>query len=275
MSNDNWNEVWREKMIQNQISYRNIHWSQRWNDDQSVSYFHKHMMEMEKNSINLVSQLPTGKNLQVLEIGPGAGPITIPLSSVVGSITAIEPSLHMGKKLEENLHKNNISNVSIIQKRWEDIDQYLDLQGPYDLVLASHSLGMNDIKSALHKMNQVSSKFVYLFWFLQSSFMEQQYIKLWPIIHGTDFSPLPKADLLCQILKGMDIHPNFEPFETENIYRYDSLDQAVTDFSQKFGIFDDDKKEIILKFICDYRDPDTHEIVIRGKTSNAKIWWEK
>jgi ubiquinone/menaquinone biosynthesis C-methylase UbiE len=275
MATTNWNEIWSAKMRNNQISFRNIHWSERWNDDQSVIFLNKHETEMQSHSIDLVNHLPTGKNIRVLEIGPGTGPITIPLSNKVSHITAVEPSLYMAEKLIDNLQRNQIANVSIIHKRWEDIDPHRDLKGSYDLVLASHSLGIDEIEPVLRKMNNISSKYIVLFWFLHSSFLEQHYIRLWPALHGIDFCPLPKSDIIYQILIQMGIQPNLEPYEIENVYRYESIDEAVTDFSLKFGISDGNNSQIIKIFVIENSTTNNNKIIITGKSTNAKIWWER
>ena len=270
-----WNDFWDECLNKNQASFNNIHWSQRWNDDISVQRFNTHSINNQKNSKELILKIKTEKSFRVLEIGPGTGPVTIPLSYVVEHITAIEPSNHMATILKSNLETSHIRNVTVIQKRWEDIDLKADLFGMYDLVLASHSLGMNDLQSALQKMNDLSSRFVYLFWFFRSSFLEHHYIKLWPDLHGKEYSPLPKADVICQILLQMGIKPDVDIYETENIYRYENMDEAVDDISKKFGVIDDNKKDIIIGFIQKNNKSKDNGIIITGRSTNAKIWWQK
>jgi hypothetical protein len=66
--------------------------------------------------------------------------------------------------LKENIKAEGLINVSWIHKKWEDVD-LKDLDAPYDVVVASFSLAMPDIREAVIKMNKVSSKYVYLNWF--------------------------------------------------------------------------------------------------------------
>ncbi len=275
MDHVDWNGVWSDKMKKNQDSYQNIHWSQRWNNDQSAKRFNKHAIGMRNHSMKLVDELLTNPHDHILEIGPGTGPLTIPLSSKVDHITAIEPSPCMIKVLKENLKKHHIQNVSIIQKRWEDVDPLLDLHGPYDLVLASHSFGMDNLKPALQKMDDVSSGYVYLFWFLHSSFLEQAYIRLWPSLHGKDYNPLPKSDVIYQILLQMGIQPEFEPYVTENQYCYSCIEEAVSDLSINFGFFTRSPPQIIEDFIRQKSFSKNDNVNIFGTSMNAKIWWKK
>ncbi|HWQ66478.1 MAG TPA: methyltransferase domain-containing protein [Methanospirillum sp.] len=267
--------VWSDKLKKNQESYQNVHWSQRWNDDQSAIRFNKHVIGMRNHSQNLVDGLLINPNYHILEIGPGTGPLTIPLSSRVEHITAIEPSPYMIKVLKENLDEHHIQDVSIIQKRWEDIDPQLDLYGPYDLVLASHSLGMDNLKAAIQKMDDVSSGYVCLFWFFNSSFLKSAYITLWPSLHGKEYNPLPKSDVIYQILLQMGIHPEFKPYVTENQYRYSSIEEAISDFSINFGFFNRSPPHILEEFIRENSFTKNDDVHIAGTSMNAKIWWHK
>lgn len=47
--------------------------------------------------------------------------------------------------MREKMAEFGVRNISVVQKRWEDVDVEKDLQPPYDVVVASFSLGMQDI----------------------------------------------------------------------------------------------------------------------------------
>jgi len=75
----------------------------------------------------------------VLDIGAGPGTITIPLAKIVKKVVAIEPSREMIKYLEEFSKENNVNNIEVINKRWEEISD-TDIHEKFDLVLCSHVL---------------------------------------------------------------------------------------------------------------------------------------
>jgi hypothetical protein len=43
---------------------------------------------------------------------------------------------------KSQMQHSGVQNISVVQKRWEDVDVKEDLQPPYDVVIASFSLGM-------------------------------------------------------------------------------------------------------------------------------------
>ena len=53
---------------------------------------------------------------------------------------------------------------------WEDVDIARDLKAPYDIVIASLSLTMYDIREALQKMDAAATDSVHLFWFADMAF---------------------------------------------------------------------------------------------------------
>ena len=98
-------------------------------------------------------------------------------------VTAVEPS-SMARVLQENLEERGIENVECVQKRWEEVDLERDLKPPYDLVVASFSLGMTDIKGAIQKMMAVSSGRVYLAWFVGDTSWDVQSREVSALLSG-------------------------------------------------------------------------------------------
>ena len=124
--------------------------------------------------------------------------------------------------LRERAAKEGITNISCVQKRWEDVDIARDLAGPYDIVIASLSLTMEDIRAALEKMDAVSRQYVCLYWFVDLPFWERMYADLWEPLHGTPYYSGPKADCLFDVLYQMGIYPNVEMLPLSKEYRFAS-----------------------------------------------------
>ncbi len=91
----------------------------------------------------------------VLDIGAGAGAFAIPLAAAARRVTAVEPSPSQVRQLRENMKRAQISNIDVIESRWEDVDT-ATLES-HDLVLAVHSLQMQDIATALRHMCRAAS----------------------------------------------------------------------------------------------------------------------
>ena len=98
-------------------------------------------------------------SMEVLEIGPGPGTVTVPLSKLVRQVTAVDLSLRNIAHLEENLREEGCENVEVINKNWLRIDDDT-LRDRYDLVFCSHFLWMiPDLEEHLAKMENASRRY--------------------------------------------------------------------------------------------------------------------
>ncbi len=161
----------------------------------------------------------------------------------------------------------------MIPSAWEDLDPAV-LGGPFDLVIASFSLSMVDIRAALEKMHAVCSGEVHLWWFLtpppwgrvlQTSgrrFTE-------PSLH---FEPM--AGCLFNVLLQMGLVPAFEPESAGDAHRYGTLDEIVDEFAHRTnrrgGTHDDQIREGIRRL---FRQDDDGAWVLDWPSWQAHIWW--
>jgi ubiquinone/menaquinone biosynthesis C-methylase UbiE len=211
----------------------------------------------------------------VLDIGAGPGTLAIPLAPRVKEITAIEPGEGMVAILNERMKKKGITNVTTIQKRWEDIDPPSDFDGQYDVVIASLSLTMEDIRLALQKMDAVSREYVYLFWFVDMPFWEKMYADLWEPLHGSKYHPGPKADCLFVVLYQIGIYANVEMLPLKKEYRFTTLDEMTAFFRRRFNVITEEQERVMADYLKPLIRTIGYEIVISGYSTFAKIWWRK
>ena len=212
---------------------------------------------------------------RVLDIGAGPGTLAIPLAPRVKEITAIEPGKGMVDLLNENMKKDGITNITCIEKRWEDIDIKNDLSGKYDIVLASLSLTMEDIRQSLAKMDTASSGYVYIFWFADPPFWEKMYIDLWPALHDEIYYPGPKADCLFNVLYQMEILPNIEMLPLDKVYRFSTRKKMVEFFQNRFAAKTKKQRKVLDAYLSPLIRTEGNEVVISGNSLLAKVWWKK
>ncbi len=94
-------------------------------------------------------------DFEVLEIGPGPGTLTIPLSEKVKKITCVDASKLNLEILRENLTEKGIKNVELINGHWEKVK----IENSFDLVVCSHFLWMvDDLEKHLEKMEELSRR---------------------------------------------------------------------------------------------------------------------
>jgi precorrin-6B methylase 2 len=89
----------------------------------------------------ITSKLTIDSKCTVLDIGAGTGALAIPLSKMVSHVTAVEPSEVMLSCLKENMLEGKIANIDVINKRWEEVIPFEDVN-KHDVLIASYSLSI-------------------------------------------------------------------------------------------------------------------------------------
>ena len=84
----------------------------------------------------------------IIDVDGGAGRYALPLALKCRHVTVIEPSPAMCRSLKEQAEDSGISNISVIQSSWEDVN--ID---PADVVLCSHVIGgTREVQEFLKKL---------------------------------------------------------------------------------------------------------------------------
>ncbi len=232
-----WNEIWKSRQILHESSKHFDDPSHNWNKRENAErYDSTSRSEYDERIVTTINGLEITKESTVLDIGAGPGTLAIPLAPHVKVITAVEPGEGMAAIMNERMIKDSITNFTIIRKRWEDIIPASDLFGQYDVVIASLSLTMEDIRLALRKMDAVSRGSVYLFWFVDMPFWERMYSDLWEPLHGLPYNPGPKADCLFGVLYQMGIYANVEMLPLKKEYRFKTEGEMTAFFRRRFNV---------------------------------------
>ncbi len=271
-----WNEIWKARQHLYESSKHSDDPSHNWNKRENAErYDSTSRSEYDERIMTTINGLDITRESRVMDIGAGPGTLAIPLASRVKDITAIEPGEGMTAIMAERMKKDGISNISIIRKRWEDIIPASDLFGQYDVVVASLSLTMEDIRLALRKMDEVSRGSVYLFWFVDMPFWERMYADLWEPLHGLPYHPGPKADCMFGVLYQMGIYANVEMLPLKKEYRFTTKDEMTAFFRRRFNVTKPEQERVLDDYLKPLIRKEGSEIVISGDSTFAKIWWNK
>jgi SAM-dependent methyltransferase len=274
--NPDWNEIWKARQSLHESSKHFDDPSHNWNKRENAErYDSSSRYEYDDRVTITIAGLDLTKKSRVLDIGAGPGTLSIPLAPRVKEITAIEPGEGMVTILNERMKKEGITNITTIQKRWEDIDTSSDLSGKYDVVIASLSLTMEDIRLSLQKMDVASRDSVYLFWFVDMPFWEKMYADLWKPLHGSEYYSGPKADCLFGVLYQMGIYANVVMLPLKKEYRFETLDAMTAFFRRRFNITTPLQDKILDEYLSPRFRHEDNAIVISGVSTFAKIWWKK
>jgi ubiquinone/menaquinone biosynthesis C-methylase UbiE len=265
-------EIWKTMMTESKKT--NFESDRFWTTEEAVKYDTQIKMDNWSFSRNLIKRIDFTPDSKILDIGSGPGTLTIPLAGMVKHVTAVEPSDGMLYCLKENIKAIGLNNVSWVQKKWEDVD-LKDLNAPYDVVVASFSLAMPDIREAVIKMNDVSSKYVYLNWFAGMPSWEKTYAEAWQRVHGTSYNIHPQIDCIYKVLYDMGIYPNVTVYPDYWELVYPGMEAAVTHYRRIVNATTAEHDAILQKYISEAFSCENGSIRMKEKSYTAWLWWEK
>ena len=209
----------------------------------------------------------------VLDIGPGPGNLAIPLAAAGRRVVAVEPAAPMREVLSRNAADAGVE-IEVVPSAWEDVDP-AGLGGPFDLVIASFSLSMVDIRAALEKMHAVCRGEVHLWWFVTPPPWGRVLRELWPALHGAEYHFEPMAGCLFNVLLQMGLVPAFEPEFGGGVQRYGTLEETVDEFAHRTnrrgGTHDDLIREGVRRL---FRQDDEGAWVLDWPSWQAHLWWD-
>lgn len=270
-----WCEVWKNQMVLHIEQRRGKDCADNWKDEKEANNYWEQVQENRDWTDKIIEDLNITRESRILDIGAGPGTLAIPLANKIANVTAVEPSDAMMKVLRRNLEKKEYSNVDCVKKLWEDVDVKKDLHSPYDVVIASYSLGMIDIKESIQKMIDASSKYVYLYWFAGETSWHKHRQNLWAMLHEgkSPLIPMPMGDVLFNSLYQMGIYPNVEIFPTQYPNRFSSMEEAVNRFKSEYEVFTPKQEADLRSYLKKVLETDGHNLIIRNSALSMKIWW--
>ena len=271
-----WNDIWKHQQELHETSKVADDPSHNWNNKENAERYDRNAKSEYDDRVKItIAALGITRDSRVLDIGAGPGTLAIPLAPLARDITAVEPGAGMVAILKDHAGKQGIKNIACVQKIWEDVDLSRDLTGPYDIVIASLSLTMNDIREALHKMDSACSGSVHLFWFVDMPFWERMYSDLWEPLHGTAYYSGPKTDCLFGVLYQMGIYPDVTMLPLSKEYRFGNRGEMLSFFRKRFGAKTPEQERIVDAYVIPRIQQQGNEVVISGDSTFAHIQWKK
>jgi len=130
----------------------------------------------------------------VVDVGCGAGRLTVPLAGICESVIGLDPSPSMLKDLALQVRDRSISNVRIDESTWESWPEE-----PADIVLISHLLySVHPIEEFLQKAHRVADRRIVV---MLSTFQPVAYVHpLWEAVYGEPCIDAPGADQFRTLL---------------------------------------------------------------------------
>jgi len=221
-----------------------------------------HWIELTKTQLK---QLPLDEQLTVLDVGAGTGRITLPMAKKARHITALEPSAKNLSILKETAQKQGITNISCVNQSLEAFD----CSSKHDLVVASFSLFMYDLKAALKKMDALSNRGVYLF-LSASPWLNPDLQKL---VYGAE-ACWSDFIFLYNMLYELDIPANVAISNYTLKESFQNIAEAQEKYTQKYHI-PEAKTPLLSKYLQTHLLEENGKFWSTQKRKAATVWWNK
>jgi len=276
MTEIDWNEVWNDQMRRSREASTTRDCARIWEKRESALKF----WNMSKENSHRVEETIAGTEItpdsRVLDIGSGPGTLAIPFAQRVKHVTAVEPAEGMVLVLQEKMAEEGVNNIDVVQKRWEEVSVADDLKPPYDVVIASFSLGMPDIRGAIEKMIASAAKggTIYLYHFAGETHWDRDCRDLWPRLHGREYQPGPKSDVLYNVLYSMGIYPSVRTFRLRHQQRFADFEEAMAHFRSQYAITTPEQEAIVREHLGRVLVEENGGFSLPASSIRAKIWWD-
>ncbi|MFZ5916364.1 MAG: class I SAM-dependent methyltransferase [Chloroflexota bacterium] len=219
--------------------------------------------------LNRLQPIIDGRS-RILEIGPGSGGFTLPLADAAQEIVAVEPSADMRAVLGGKLSAAGKNNVRLIPKHIED--SLAEIQGPFDLALASFSLyNVEPIDAVVQGLTRLARRVVAL---MGSGEQREWYRHLHRRFRGREPVPPPQVQYFYPLLLEMGIYPDVQVFWTSYNYVYPSEEALIDWWLHHLHLSESDRADLAADLLplTERRDG---QIGIYGRHRAALVWIER
>jgi SAM-dependent methyltransferase len=177
----------------------------------------------------ILDKIPLDSETTVLDGGSGPGTLALPISKKVKSVTAIDYSKGMLEVLKSRALKQNSNNIRTVLGSWEDDWDAMQIK-KHDICIACRSLGVDNLKKALGKLNNFANRSVFVV----------DRISPTPFDNGAfaainrPFRSGPDYIYTINTLYSMDIHPCIDIISLKKTVSFASMDEALDSYRWMF-----------------------------------------
>jgi len=208
----------------------------------------------------------------VLDMGCGGGTLAIPLAHRVKHITAVDFSGKMIEILGGESRRRGIDNIETIHSGWEDNWDESGI-GTYDAAIASRSLAVDDVQSAIVKLNNAARRRVMISTVVGDGPFDRKVFEAVGRKRGENIDYIYFYNLLYQ----MGIMANISFIVEDNKKTFGSPEEACESMRWMFQEMTAAEEDRLKEYL------DRHLVEIDGRlcldyrkiTRWAVIWWDR
>lgn len=263
-----WNIVWRTAQRKSRLNRKPrgaAFWNKRAPD---FSDKKEHKSDYPYQLLKILNPEP---DWRVLDVGCGPGTVAIPLSDHVASITAMDFSERMLSILKEQCAQKKITNVRPLLGAWEDDWESLGIDA-HDVIIASRSLNIEDLKSAVIKLNRFAKRRVCVSTTVGDGPFDRRIFNA----IGRGYQPGPDYICLLNLLYQMGIYANLS-FTFHPVNRtYADHEDALKKSQWMVGDMTSDEEKLLRKFLQNQLVSRNGAWILPGvpPVRWAVIWWD-
>ncbi len=273
--------------VKSDLTYEDLDWIKLWKnaraargwsskspeawDKKSTSFAARHRRSLFASL--LVEHLPLKSDSTVLDIGSGPGTLALPMAQKCRSVTALDFSSQMLTLLKEQASLDGINNIRTVHCSWEEDWERHDI-APHDITIAARSLGVDDVESAIRKLQTYSRRHICIADRVSPTPLDPEAFKA----VGREFVSGPDYIYTLNILYSMGIHPNVNILELEDTLRFNTLDEALLSYNWMIKDINEDEAALLKAYVEHAAHVNTDgTITIHRDTPPrwALICWEK
>jgi SAM-dependent methyltransferase len=208
----------------------------------------------------------------VLDMGCGGGTLALPMAEKVSHITAVDFSEKMLEILSTEAERRGIKNIRTIHASWEDTWEESGI-GMYDVAIASRSLAVDDINSALSKLNNAARKRVIISTVVGDGPFDRKMLEA----AGRERSAGVDYIYFYNLLYQMGILANINFITEERNNTFGSIEEALESVRWMFQEMTPEEVVKLKQYLKDHLVEIDGRLVLdyKKKSTWAVIWWDK
>ena len=259
-----WDTMWATQMERASFAGNN---SAYWD---AIFRSRRESSSMDNYLDELLCRMKLSMDYSVLDVGCGIGEIALPLSRRVSRVTALDYSPVALEMLREKASRLGYVNIKTLHGDFPTFSVGSDVE-EHDVVLASRSLPMGDLRKSLTLINQAAKRLCYLTWGTGRNELTEGICS----ILGGKYFPFPEYMIIMNLLYSIGIKANLDTFIVNERLQFVTAGEAVTRACRGHKIEDKDTQQKAEEYIKSKFLLHNGVYSYQYTTKWALIWWQK
>ena len=236
-----WNAEWTRLSDQREVAHDAAFWDRRARDFRGGA-------EDSPYVAGFIAYMRLRPGESVLDVGCGSGALALPLARAGHDVVALDFSAGMLELLRQRASKDGLRNLQTVHAGWDD-DWRAAGVGGADVVIASRSLDVRDLRAALEKLDAFAGRRVCITLSADGLFYPQL------LAHeAVGRAPAKRGDhrMAVNVLRQMGVEPEVGILEHAGAGRYESPELALESLRRVVAPADDGEASALERYAAEH-----------------------